>query len=477
MPPKTLESFEFTVNKKGKATVHVTYDVEPGTVEWFNQFSPNQISIMHSVLVTDYVNQMKARGDAANVQFKADLLKCVKGGNDDLLGTLGKELHKLQEGLVNKRDEERMELRQAMLALERQAAEQMSEMKQRMLDLEQRAVERIREMENRMKEAEHRAEHEQKQNKILTEVYMETKKRLEISESKAEVKSKVSAVQGNAGEAIIEELLNNWFKDYKYYSERTGNIGNKSGGDVRLHIGNEGHYVSVEVKNAINVTHDDVIKTMDHVRGLVAKEGDMHVAHVFVSLKKENIPGKGSFMIDMTSVQNKLMVFVGVPNITDEKNKETVRRAMEVAINYLPVHQYIRNGGGESKYQELQRRLKEIGMKWQERISVYSDGLSDLEEIMKTSDKLSRNLKATLNGLVKDYTELCNMASIDLQSQPIKASKRARKLVAESLEGSEITCHDTTLTSDECSGEGVSSRQAGLYMCQHNVGRKTNVRD
>jgi hypothetical protein len=265
-----------------------------------------------------------------------------------------------------------------------------------------------------------------RENELLRQRNMELEKRVILVQHSAPEK-------GEFGEVLLEQFLTGEYPEQEIV--RTGGNGKKDEGDLQMRgLDQSGSFITIEVKNALKVSHKDNTKSIGHAKLMKAKYGAAYVGHMFVSLETSKVYKGRSLEIDVSTLGNSMLVFVGIDGITEE-NKKILRMAFDIIVKYVPIYKRIQEvtSADNGELETIQAKLLEFARRWKFRNEKITEIQVQLEQLRKVSSTISSNLNMGLASFFSDYQEMCMI----LGAEPVEynMSPEMEEVVREGIQG------------------------------------------
>jgi hypothetical protein len=216
-----------------------------------------------------------------------------------------------------------------------------------------------------------------------------------------------SNARGIQGEAFVEGII---ALAYPAYEIRYAGLNGRSEGDFHVRVNGEGHFISVEVKNAKGVEPVHVAKSIGHARRLHDRNADLHLGHLFVSLAQRNIPDKGHLNVDHDSVPGITTVWLGLENA--EGNEELIALAFEMTRQSATLNRRLRAATASDETQAsahaaLLGRMQERVARMTKDNEVHLSALMDLRTLKRTADRALDSVTYTMRQQIHQYMWMC----------------------------------------------------------------------
>ena len=159
-----------------------------------------------------------------------------------------------------------------------------------------------------------------------------------------------NSFKGEIGELQVRELLSRHFSNY----EIKDTSGQTSMSDIHL-IDQDGYLIAIECKNKTQITAGDVNKSLNDIKIIKAKYGELFVGYLFISLRSNNIPKKGELNFEV--IQEIPTIWYGAPS-----ESQTLENDIVKLIKILTMHRTYNSitDGATSHINEYLQKIIEI---------------------------------------------------------------------------------------------------------------------
>jgi hypothetical protein len=204
-------------------------------------------------------------------------------------------------------------------------------------------------------------------------------------QTQLQVIQNTNSYKGEIGERQVKDILQQHFPA----CEIKDTSAQQSMSDIHL-IDKDGYIIAIECKNKNSVTAQDVQKSMNDIKHIKTKYGELFVGYLFVSLKSNNIPKKGELCFEI--INDIPTIWYGSP-----PNQQTLDNDVIKLIKILSMHQ---------TYQSMTDNVSSQINSYLQKILEIKKGIDAMNSTMSTMKGNIQSLQSSIDWLYDDMAKL-----------------------------------------------------------------------
>ena len=204
-------------------------------------------------------------------------------------------------------------------------------------------------------------------------------------QTQLQVIQNTNSYKGEIGERQVKDILQQHFPA----CEIKDTSAQQSMSDIHL-IDKDGYIIAIECKNKNSVTAQAVQKSMNDIKHIKTKYGELFVGYLFVSLKSNNIPKKGELCFEIIS--DIPTIWYGSP-----PNQQTLDNDVIKLIKILSMHQ---------TYQSMTDNVSSQINNYLQKILEIKKGMDAMNSTVSTMKGNIQSLQSSIDWLYDDMAKL-----------------------------------------------------------------------
>ena len=221
--------------------------------------------------------------------------------------------------------------------------------------------------------------YDDKLNNYRSDEIASLKTEINVLNTKLAVIQSTNFYKGEEGENKIKSILNTNFISYEI--KDTSSLTKTA--DIHL-VAPNNKFIAIESKNKQTITAADVKKSIEDIQNL--KQNDSFVGYIFVSLKSNNIPKKGSLYYEV--IDDIPVIWYATNNLT------YLERDLTMLVKLLFMHTTKQN------VNEITASLNEYFNRIQDLKKIVEDSLKSLTVLRKNITNMKNSIDYLYNDII-----------------------------------------------------------------------------